>query len=162
MEGRLVALGATEVIGRLEYDENRPLGKPRYAGVVDTVGGGTLAAAIASSMYGGAIATTGLAASGNLPTTVYPFILRGLRLLGIDSTLPWNVLGMGYPEDVASWEKYREERIAVWAALATDVTPAALSLITTKTVPLEALLDTTLSDDILAGKVLGRVVVDCT
>jgi putative YhdH/YhfP family quinone oxidoreductase len=80
-------LGAAEVIGReqaLEGSE-RPLGKERWAGVVDCVGGEMLATAIKSTRYGGAVTCCGLVASPELPLNVFPFILRGVSLLGVDS-----------------------------------------------------------------------------
>ena len=93
-EASLKALGAAEVIGRLDPVE-KPLGAQRWAGVVDSVGGSTLAAAAAQTMYRGAIASTGVAGGGAFESTVFPFILRGVRLLGVDSTLPWRL--DGYP-----------------------------------------------------------------
>ena len=90
--GRLRELGASQVIGRLELPKG-PLGKQAWAGVVDTVGGDALAAALAQTSYGGAVASTGVAGGGALATTVYPLILRGIRVLGVDSTLPWDLEG---------------------------------------------------------------------
>ncbi|ORA16177.1 acrylyl-CoA reductase family protein [Mycobacterium asiaticum] len=101
---RLKALGAAEVIGRLPQDPDakpRPLGKTRWAGAVDCVGGATLADVLSTVQYGGAVAASGLTGGAGLHTTVMPFILRGVALLGIDSVqLPigprrklWNELG---------------------------------------------------------------------
>lgn len=101
---RLKALGAAEVIGRLPEDPDakpRPLGKARWAGAVDCVGGATLADVLSTVQYGGAVAASGLTGGAGLQTTVMPFILRGVALLGIDSVqLPigprrqlWNELG---------------------------------------------------------------------
>jgi putative YhdH/YhfP family quinone oxidoreductase len=87
-ESRLKALGATEVIGRLPEDPDakpRPLGKTRWAGAVDCVGGATLADVLSTIRYGGAVAASGLTGGAGLQTTVMPFILRGVSLLGIDS-----------------------------------------------------------------------------
>jgi len=87
-EARLKALGATEVIGRLPEDPEakpRPLGKTRWAGAVDCVGGATLADVLSTIRYGGAVAASGLTGGAGLQTTVMPFILRGVSLLGIDS-----------------------------------------------------------------------------
>ncbi|MBI4529676.1 MAG: YhdH/YhfP family quinone oxidoreductase [Deltaproteobacteria bacterium] len=83
----LTRLGAKEVIPREEVNDTsaRPVLKGRWAGVVDAVGGNILATAIKSSRYGGLVSCCGLVASPDLPTTVYPFILRGVSLLGIDS-----------------------------------------------------------------------------
>jgi putative YhdH/YhfP family quinone oxidoreductase len=83
----LTALGATEVIGRDEVTKGaeRPLLKERWAGAVDVVGGATLAAVLKGTRYGGAVTCCGLVGSAELPLNVYPFILRGVSLLGIDS-----------------------------------------------------------------------------
>ena len=85
----LMELGATEVIGRLpeEGEKVRALGKSRWAAVVDSVGGDTLAYALSTLNYGAVAAISGLARSADLPTTVMPFILRGVTLAGIDSVL---------------------------------------------------------------------------
>ncbi len=85
---RLKALGAADVIGRLPEDPDakpRPLGKTRWAGAVDCVGGKTLADVLSTVRYGGAVAASGLTGGAALNTTVMPFILRGVALLGIDS-----------------------------------------------------------------------------
>jgi acrylyl-CoA reductase (NADPH) len=85
---RLRALGAADVIGRLPLDPDakpRPLGKARWAGGVDCVGGATLADVLSTVRYGGAVAASGLTGGTALHTTVMPFILRGVALLGIDS-----------------------------------------------------------------------------
>ncbi|CAN5729202.1 oxidoreductase [soil metagenome] len=100
----LAALGAAEVIGRLPADPQakpRPLAKTRWAGAVDCVGGATLADVISAIEYGGAVAASGLTGGAALNTTVMPFILRGVALLGIDSVLMpigprrelWKLLG---------------------------------------------------------------------
>jgi acrylyl-CoA reductase (NADPH) len=85
--GFLLQLGATSVIERAETsaESNRPLEKERWGAVVDCVGGSTLAYAIRTLKYGGAVAASGLTGGASLPTTVLPFILRGVTLLGIDS-----------------------------------------------------------------------------
>lgn len=88
--GMLKELGAAEVIGRLPADPDakpRPLGKARWAGAVDCVGGATLADVISTVDYGGAVAASGLTGGPALHTTVLPFILRGVSLLGMDSVL---------------------------------------------------------------------------
>ena len=85
---RLKALGAADVIGRLPEDPDakpRPLGKTRWAGAVDCVGGKTLADVLSTLQYGGAVAASGLTGGPGLSTTVMPFILRGVSLLGMDS-----------------------------------------------------------------------------
>ncbi|EOM77467.1 oxidoreductase [Rhodococcus rhodnii] len=78
-------LGAAEIVGRFDDDAPKPLGKARWAGVVDGVGGATLAEALSTVRYGGAVAASGLTGGVKIPTTVMPFILRGVALLGIDS-----------------------------------------------------------------------------
>ncbi len=109
-------LGAHAVIERVppEGEKVRPLGKSRWAAVVDCVGGPTLAYALSTLNYGGIAAISGLAASADLPTTVHPFILRGVTLAGIDS--------VQLPID-----KRRE----VWRQLATELTPPHLARLTT-------------------------------
>ena len=87
---RLKALGAAEVIGRLPADPDakpRPLAKARWAGAVDCVGGATLADVLSAVDYGGAVAASGLTGGAALHTTVMPFILRGVALLGMDSVM---------------------------------------------------------------------------
>ncbi|WP_211234348.1 oxidoreductase [Paenibacillus taiwanensis] len=86
-EPMLRALGAAEVVSREAWLPERPrsLDKQKWAGAVDVCGGDILAAALASVKYGGAVAASGLTSGGTLPTTVYPFILRGITLYGIDS-----------------------------------------------------------------------------
>ena len=87
-EAFLKQLGASEIIDRNELSEpGRPFGKERWAGGVDAVGSHTLANLLAQTQYGGAIAACGLAQGFDLPTTVMPFILRGVALLGIDSVM---------------------------------------------------------------------------
>jgi len=84
----LKALGAKEVIDRVALSEpGKPFQKERWAGVVDAVGSHTLANALAQCAYGAAVASCGLAQGMDLPTTVMPFILRGVSLLGIDSVM---------------------------------------------------------------------------
>lgn len=107
----LKGLGASDVIDRsavLEGSE-RPMMKPVWAGVVDCVGGEMLAAAIKATKYGGAVTCCGLVGSADLLLNVFPFILRGVRLIGIDSA--------EYPMD---------KRSRVWKTLSNDWKPAAL------------------------------------
>lgn len=100
----LKSLGAAEVIGRLPADPDakpRPLAKARWAAAVDCVGGATLADVLSTVDYGGAVAASGLTGGAALHTTVMPFILRGIALLGMDSVLMpigprrrlWSLLG---------------------------------------------------------------------
>jgi putative YhdH/YhfP family quinone oxidoreductase len=137
----LLRLGAKEVIPRDSFTDTsgRPLLKPRWAGVVDTVGGDFLSTAIKSTKYGGVVACCGMVASGELSTTVYPFILRGVSLLGIDS--------VECPMDIRSliWKKISRE----WQV---DLSGGLLSECS-----LEELDDKIAL--ILPGKITGRVVV---
>ncbi|WJR80158.1 MDR family oxidoreductase [Bradyrhizobium sp. NP1] len=138
--GYLKGLGATEVIDRAELaGQPKPLGKERWAGGVDSVGSTTLANLLSMTKYGGAIAACGLAAGMDLPSSVAPFILRGVCLLGIDSVMC----------PIAARE-------IAWRRLASDLDPAKLSEITH-----EIALDQVLAEapKILAGQVRGRVVV---
>ena len=137
----LKTLGADSVIDRAELSEKgRPLAKERWAGVVDSVGSHTLVNACAATKYGGAVTACGLAQGFDLPGTVMPFILRGVRLLGVDSVM--------CPKPL---------RLAAWERLARDLDPAALDLIATEVGLGEAIAT---AADLLAGKVRGRVVVD--
>ena len=140
----LQGLGASEIISREEVNDesNKPLLRERWAGAVDTVGGTTLAALLKAAKRGAAVATTGMVASAELSTTVFPFILRGVSLLGIDS---------GYTPI-----KLRRE---IWSKLADVWKFQQLHKLT---------IDCTLEgldpeiDKILAGGQRGRVVVDLT
>ncbi|MGB5756406.1 MAG: MDR family oxidoreductase [Acidimicrobiales bacterium] len=141
--GALKALGAAEVIDRDELSENpsRPLLSERWAGCVDAVGGDTLAHVLTEIAYGGSVAACGLSGGNGLSTTVIPFLLRGVSLLGIDSVM--------CP---------REHRATVWNRIADVVDADKLDDLTGEV----ALADVTgLASEILAGKVRGRVVVDC-
>jgi len=148
-------LGATEVIGRLE-PEPKPLGKQRWAGVVDSVGGSTLASAVAQTMYRGAVASTGVAGGGAFSSTVFPFILRGVRLLGVDSTLPWDV--EGYPPEAERWREWREERKDIWQSLGESLTADTLGLVHSATIGLAEVPN--YAQQILKGSVAGRVLID--
>lgn len=133
-------LGAAEIIDRAELSgPAKPLAKERWAGGVDSVGSTTLANLLSMTKYGGAIAACGLAAGMDLPSSVAPFILRGVCLLGIDSVM-------------APIEK----RKAAWARLATDLDKSKLSEITSE-IPLDAVIAE--GEKILAGQVRGRIVV---
>ena len=134
----LMRLGATQVIGRLpaEGEKIRPLGKSAWAAVVDSVGGDTLAYALSTLNYGGVAAISGLARSVDLPTTVMPFILRGVTLAGIDSVM-------------LRIDKRRE----LWQSIATDLLPPHLDDITHDISILEA-PDTLRT--IIGGGVTGR------
>ncbi|MFT4086088.1 MAG: acryloyl-CoA reductase [Gordonia sp. (in: high G+C Gram-positive bacteria)] len=137
----LRALGAAEVTGRLVDGDTviRPLGKSLWAGAVDCVGGRTLAYVLSTMHHGGAVAASGLTGGADLPTTVMPFILRGVALLGIDSVL----IGA-------------ELRRAIWARLESDLRPAHLDALIE-----EITLDEAPGalDAIRAGELTGRTVV---
>lgn len=152
----LRSLGAAEVIGRLEGDPRKqPLQAQRWGHVVDTVGGSTLALALAQTKVGGSLAAVGVAAGGELDSTVYPFVLRGVRLLGVDSTLPWNV--EGYSQDPEDWELQRQERLSLWSRLESDMPVDALHRMHSVTIPLEEV--PAWADRLLAGAVQGRATI---
>ena len=137
----LTRLGASEIMDRAELSEKgRPLGKERWAGVVDAVGSHTLANACATTKYGGCVAACGLAQGMDLPATVMPFILRGVTLAGVDSVY--------CPAT---------RRQTAWDRLATDLDAALLEEMTTVE-PLGRALE--LAPLQLKGKVRGRVVLD--
>lgn len=137
----LKGLGAKEIIARQELSgPARPLAKERWAAGVDSVGTNTLANLLAMTRYGGAIAACGLAGGMDLPTSVAPFILRGVALLGIDSVMA-----------------PKARRLEAWGRLARDLDHAKLAAMTT-TVPLDEVIAK--GADILDGKVRGRVVVE--
>ncbi len=143
-EAYLKKLGASEVISRDEFQEplspRKPLEKTRWAGVVDSVGGAPLARVLAQTQAHGAVASIGLTAGFNLSGTVLPFLLRGVSLLGVDSAM--------YPASkrAALWQKiaalFREEDFDEIAHM------HGLSELPQ------------LADDILAGKIRGRAVID--
>ncbi|KQP12639.1 MDR family oxidoreductase [Pseudorhodoferax sp. Leaf267] len=137
----LKALGAAEVIDRAELSApGKPLGKERWAGVVDSVGSHTLANACAGTRYGGAVTACGLAQGLDFPGSVAPFILRGITLYGIDSV-------MAKPS----------VRMPAWERLARDLDLAKLEALT-REITLEQAVQA--GTDILAGRVRGRLVVD--
>jgi acrylyl-CoA reductase (NADPH) len=137
----LKALGAAAVIERSELSApGKPIGKERWAGVVDTVGSHTLANACATTRYRGAVAACGLAAGMDFPATVAPFILRGVTLYGIDSVMA--------PLAV------RQE---AWGRLARDLDISRLDALTTEIGLSEAI---EVGARLLEGQVRGRVVVD--
>ncbi len=134
-------LGAAEIIDRAELSApGRPLGKERWAAAVDSVGSHTLANVLAQTKYEGAVAACGLAQGMDLPTSVAPFILRGVSLLGIDSVM-----------------KPKAARLAAWARLARDLDPAKLAALST-TIKYDQVIET--AEKILAGKVRGRLIVE--
>lgn len=137
----LKRLGADTVIDRAELSSpGKPLQKERWGAVIDSVGSHTLANAVAQTRYRGTVAACGLAGGADFPTSVMPFILRGVRLLGVDSVMAPKVL-----------------RLAAWDRLARDLDPALLELIATEIGLGEAIAA---ASDLLEGKVRGRIVVD--
>ena len=140
-EGYLRTLGAAGIVPREECiaDSARPLDSERWAGAVDSVGGATLPYVLRTLRRGAAVASSGNAGGPAFSTTVFPFILRGAALLGVDSVLV----------PIA-------ERRRIWGRLATDLRPRALAESVTE-VTLET-LDGAL-DDILAGRARGRWIV---
>ncbi len=135
-------LGAAEVIGRdqIEAEPGRVLGPERWAAAVDCVGGATLAQVLRTLRYGGAVAASGLTGGTALESTVYPFIIRGVSLLGVDSVLT-----------------SIEERRAVWDGAAAAFSPEALEAIVSAEVGLEELPSALAA--LLAGTVRGRILV---
>ena len=137
----LRSLGAADVIDRGELAQaGKPLQKERWAGVVDAVGSQTLANACAQAKYRGVVAACGLAQGMDFPASVAPFILRGVRLIGIDSVMA-----------------PRAEREEAWARLASDLDRGKLDAITA-VVGLAQAIER--APDILAGRVRGRLAVD--
>jgi acrylyl-CoA reductase (NADPH) len=137
----LTALGAHTIMDRSELSApGRPLGKERWAGAVDSVGSHTLVNALAQTRYGGVVAACGLAQGMDLPGSVAPFILRGVTLTGVDSVM--------CPAP---------RRLEAWRRLASDLDLQRLERMT-QVVGLANL--SALADDILEGRVRGRVVVD--
>jgi len=137
----LQSLGAAEIIDRgvLSAPAKRPMDTERWAGAVDTVGADTLAGIIRSLKVGASVAACGLAGGGTLNTTVYPFILRGVNLLGINSVT------------VA-----RPERLEIWRRLGRDLPLAKLDSVIQEA-PLDRIFEW--GEKILAGGVRGRVVI---
>ncbi|MBV1708049.1 MAG: oxidoreductase [Hyphomicrobiales bacterium] len=134
-------LGADEIMDRAELSTpGRPLGKERWAAAIDAVGSHTLANVLAQTRYGGAVAACGLAQGMDLPTSVAPFILRGVSLLGIDSAMCPPAL-----------------RSLAWQRLASDLDLQRLAALTTAIKLDDAIAS---AGAILAGKVRGRLVVD--
>jgi acrylyl-CoA reductase (NADPH) len=133
-------LGAADVIDRQTLSEpGKPFQKERWSAVVDTVGSHTLANALAQTRYGGAVAACGLAQGMDLPTTVMPFILRNVALLGVDSVMAPLAL-----------------RLQAWDRLARDLKVDLLEALTEE-IGLDQAIDK--AAELMAGRVRGRVVV---
>lgn len=135
-------IGATTVISRNEVYSGkvRSLGKQRWIAAVDSVGGSPLATLLSQIEYGGLVAACGLSAGSKLPTTVFPFILRGVNLLGIDSVF--------CPMEI---------RVKIWERLATDFKPRNINDFIQREVTLEQLPD--VLPTLLAGQAIGRTIV---
>jgi acrylyl-CoA reductase (NADPH) len=137
----LTELGAEQIVPRVDLSgDPKPLARERWIAGVDSVGSRTLANVLASTSYGGAVAACGLAGGMDLPTSVAPFILRGVSLLGIDS------VQMPMPR-----------RLAAWNRLARDLDVKKLAAMT-RTIGLADVRKA--AADILAGRIRGRVVVE--
>ena len=138
----LKQIGATEVISRddLSPEKFSSLGKGRFAAAVDPVGGNTLAYILSTLKYGGAVASSGLTGGTKLNTTVFPFILRGVSLLGIDSV-----------------ECPMSLRQPLWEKMATELKPDALKDFIGHEITLEGLPE--VLSQILKGQTKGRVIV---
>jgi len=137
----LKGLGAAEVIDRAELaSAPRPLAKERWAGAVDAVGSATLANVLSMTRYGGTVAACGLAGGMDLPTSVAPFILRGVTLAGVDSVMA-----------------PRAARVEAWSRLARDLDRGKLAAMTVAR-PARDVVG--LAPEILAGRVRGRVVLE--
>jgi acrylyl-CoA reductase (NADPH) len=137
----LRSLGAATIVARSELEQpGRPLAAERWAAAIDTVGSQTLASVLAQIRYRGAVAACGLAGGSDLPTTVLPFILRGVSLLGVDSVM--------CPAEL---------RALAWARLERDLPAERLDAMTT----VESLARVpALAGEILAGRLRGRVVIE--
>ena len=137
----LKQLGAVEILDRSQFSApGKPLSKERWAGAVDVVGSHTLANICASTRYRGVVTACGLAGGMDFPSTVAPFILRGVTLAGVDSVMA-----------------PRAERLEAWRRLAQDLDVARLELMTHE-IGLGGAVATAAA--LLEGKVRGRVVVD--
>jgi acrylyl-CoA reductase (NADPH) len=138
----LKSLGASDIIDRatLTTASKRPLEAERWAAAIDSVGGDTLANLLKAVVLGGSVASCGLAGGPALSTTVFPFILRGVNLLGIDSTRVHNA-----------------RRREIWARIMRDLPMSVLDSILT-VAPLSKIFE--MGEQILAGKIRGRLVID--
>jgi NADPH2:quinone reductase len=137
----LKSLGATQVLLRKDIDfGSRPLEKAQYAGAIDNAGGDMLTWLTRTVNYGGNIASVGLAASAKLETTVMPFLLRAINLLGINSSAT--------PRDL---------RMAVWKRIAKDLAPRHLDKIVTREIPFDDL--PAAFEPYIKGEITGRTLV---
>ena len=140
-ESYLRSIGASQVLLRQSIDYGtRPLERAQFGGAIDSVGGDTLAWLTRTVSYGGNIASVGLAGGHRLETTVMPFILRAVNLLGINSVSTPRAL-----------------RLEVWKRIASDLAPRHLSQIVTREIPFDLLAGS--FQDYVKGEVVGRTVV---
>ena len=140
--GYLKEIGAKTIVSREDvYDGKlRALGKQKWSGAVDPVGGEPLASVLSQIKYGGSVAVSGLTAGTSLPATVFPFILRGVNLLGVDS--------VNCPMDT---------RLKVWHRLATDFKLAHLEQLVQQEITIKELPD--ILPTLLKGEARGRTIV---
>jgi acrylyl-CoA reductase (NADPH) len=136
----LKSLGATEIVDRFTGPPKRPLDKEKWSAAIDSVGGETLANLLTSIDLGGSVASCGLAGGAPFSTTVFPFILRGVNLLGIDSVRVPNA-----------------RRREIWGRIMRDLPMSMLDSLTVLE-PLSKIVE--LGEQILAGQTRGRVVID--
>jgi acrylyl-CoA reductase (NADPH) len=137
----LKQLGASEILDRAPFAaQGKPLVKERWAGAIDVVGTHTLANVCASLRYGGVVTACGLAGGMDFPSTVAPFILRGVTLVGIDSVM-----------------RPRADRMEAWRRLARDLENKPLELCTEEIALAQAIER---ASSLLEGRVRGRIVVD--
>ncbi len=138
--GYLKQLGASQVLDRAEFDgAPAAFGKERFAAAIDCVGGNTLANVLSQIRYGGCVAACGLAGGTDLPGSVFPFILRAVRLQGVDSVMATQA-----------------RRVAAWDRLAASTTPELLRTVST-VVPFAHVLE--VAKRVVGGEIQGRVVV---
>lgn len=138
----LTKLGAKEIVSRAEFTEQgKPLGKERWAGVIDSAGSHVLANLCATTRYGGVVVACGLAAGMDLHTSVAPFILRGISLVGVDSVM--------CPQ---------ERRVEAWKRLAEEIEPHLLDRVSAEVISLQDAIE--VAPALLEGQVRGRIVVD--
>jgi acrylyl-CoA reductase (NADPH) len=137
----LYKLGATDIVSRAELERPaQPLESQRWAGAIDTVGGEVLARLLAEMKYGGTVAATGLTGGSELHTTVMPFILRAIKLVGVEvTTCP-------VPLRIRAWARLANE-------LPNDLLGEIFKIVSLEEVPLFA-------ERLLDGQINGRVVVD--
>ena len=140
----LRSLGVSNIIARSELDtpNGKPLNKEKWAGCVDSVGGAMLANVLTQMQYGSSVAAIGLAGGAGLDTTVIPFLLRGVNLLGIDSVMCPSA------RRTVAWERLANE-------LPTEKLESMIRQVSLADVP-------ALASDILAGQIQGRTVVKVT